>query len=619
VNRRLATSAAAFLLLASACTSGGGYEADRGVKASKYPLGGTLHVASEHYTYDPQVSYAAADWEVMRCCLLRTLFTYNGHPTEQGGATLHPDLATDMGSVSPDGLTWTFELKPGIRYAPPFQDTGISASDIARALERLGRLQSGYHFYYSVIDGFDAFEAGKVDSISGITVPRNRTLIVRLTHPEGDLPYLFSMPATAPIPAGAADGHDDDYERFLVSSGPYMFEGSQDLDFSVPAAEQEPASGYLPDHGSLVLVRNPAWHPGTDGIRGAYVDRIELSLHAGTDAAGRRARAAQVERDQVDLLLDDFGLSINPEDAARYRADPSIVGGLLTGAQNGVTTLDMDLAMPPFDDVDVRRAVMYAIDRQAIVASAGIAFWGTGDLSQHLVPDSLEGSLLASYEPYPDDGGNLEAARRAMAASRYDHDGDGVCDDPVCTNVAAGGVASTVPQGEDEAFAIRSSLRAIGIDLHVRLLGHDNRRIEKQFHDGRIAMVLEVSNGWFADYPNARQWFTFLYASTGIDPGCCNTTLVGASVDQLRALGHDPVGVPSVDDRIDACQRVAIGDQAMCWAKLDQFMMEQVVPAVPIMVPGIQTPFSSQVLHASIDQWTAVPAIDQVALIRGSA
>jgi hypothetical protein len=279
----------------------------------------------------------------------------------------------------------------------------------------------------------------------------------------------------------------------------------------------------------------------------------------------------------------------------------------------------MDLAMPPFDDVDVRRAVMYAIDRQAIVAGAGFAFWGTGDLSEHLVPDSIEGSLLASYAPYPDDGGNLEAAKRAMAASTYDHDGDGVCDDPVCANVPAGGVLRNLPRGKDESFSISRSLRAIGIDLDVTILGHDLERIAKQFGNGRIAMLLEVSNGWFADYPNARQWFTFLYASTGIDPGCCNTTLVGASADQLRALGHDPVSVPSVDGRIDACQRAAIGDQAMCWAKLDQFMMEQVVPAVPILVPGIQTPFSSRVLHASIDQWTAVPAIDQVALIRGSA
>jgi hypothetical protein len=47
-------------------------------------------------------------------------------------------------------------------------------------------------------------------------------------------------------------------------------------------------------------------------------------------------------------------------------------------------------------------------------------------------------------------------------------------------------------------------------------------------------------------------------------------------------------------------------------------MMEQVVPVVPILIPGIQTPFSTRVLHASIDQWTGVPALDQVALVPGA-
>jgi peptide/nickel transport system substrate-binding protein len=618
VNKRSRSMLITLLLLASACTGGAGDEVDRSAPASRYPRGGTLRVASEHYTYDPQISYAAGDWEVLRCCLLRTLFTYNGRPTQEGGAILRPDLASGMGSLSSDGLTWTFTLKPGIHYAPPLEDTIVTAADIARALEREGDLAQGYHFYYAVIDGFEAFEAGAVDSISGITVADERTLIVHLTRPSGDLPYLFAMPATAPIPGGVADGHRDGYDRFLVSSGPYMFEGSEDLDFSLPAAEQKPVTGYQPRRDSAILVRNPSWDVATDAIRGAYVDRIALTLHAGNDAAGRAARAGQVERNEVDLLLDGFGLSINPGDAERYRGDPSLVGGLLTGQQNNLATLDMDLAVPPFDDLDVRRAVIYAIDREAILSGPGIAFAGSAALPEHLAPDSLEGGLLSSYDPYPDHRGNLDAAQRAMAASKYDHDGDGVCDDPVCRNVQAGGVVKGLPRAEDESFAVQRSLRAIGIDLDVKTLGQDNSRLDEQFTDGRLAITLEVSNEWFADYPNGTQFFTLLYASTAIEPLGVNDTLVGASRDQLRALGRDPINVPSVDDRIEACQRTIGADQVTCWAKLDQFMMEQVVPAVPILIPGIQTPFSTRVVHASIDQWTAVPALDQVALAPGS-
>lgn len=607
---------AALLVLSSACT-GGDDEVSTGQPA-RYARGGTLRVASEHYTYDPQRSYATGDWEVLRCCLVRTLFTYSGKTTEEGGAIPRPDLASGMGEVSADGLTWTFTLKPGIRYAPPFQNTVITAADVARALEREGELAEGYQFYYSVIDGFEAFEAGKVDSISGLTVPDQRTLVVHLTRPSGDLPDLFAMPATAPIPEGALDGHRGNYERFLVSSGPYMFEGSGDMDFSLPPAAQEPASGYQPRDDSAILVRNPSWDPSSDAIRDAYVARIELNLHQGEDRAGRAARAAQVEQDEIDLLLDDFGLSLNPEDADRYRADPSLVGGLLTGQQNSLGTLDMDLSMPPFDDLYVRRAVAYAIDREAIVAGPGVAFAGNADLPDHLAPDSLEGGLLASYDPYPDHRGNLEAAKRAMAASSYDHDHDGVCDDPACRNVPIGGAVNGLPRSDDEALSVRRSLRAIGIRARVELF-LDNGGVGAAFDEGRVAMKVEVSNEWFADYPNGSQFFTFLYASSAISPSCCNSTLLGATAEQLRALGRERVPVPSVDDRIDVCQ-VATGiQQTRCWAQLDQFVMEQVVPAVPILIPGIQTPYSERVLHASIDQWTAVPALDQVALKPGSS
>ena len=60
--------------------------------------------------------------------------------------------------------------------------------------------------------------------------------MVKLTEPAGDLPWRFAMPATAPIPPnpsdpkavlGVAEGHTTNYGRFLVGTGPYMFEGSR--------------------------------------------------------------------------------------------------------------------------------------------------------------------------------------------------------------------------------------------------------------------------------------------------------------------------------------------------------------------------------------------------------
>ncbi len=74
------------------------------------------------YALDPQGEYYSTALEIFRCCLLRTLLSYNGKPTAEGGAELRPDLAAELPTVSADGLTWTFRLKPGL-VSPPFEDT----------------------------------------------------------------------------------------------------------------------------------------------------------------------------------------------------------------------------------------------------------------------------------------------------------------------------------------------------------------------------------------------------------------------------------------------------------------------------------------------------------------
>src|SRR5262245_60319561 len=94
----------------------------RGATASAFPDLKEFYFSADwaaDYTLDPQVAYDATSWELFRCCLLRTLMSFKGQPTSRGGAELRPDLAREMPEVSADGLTWTFRIKSGIRYAPP--------------------------------------------------------------------------------------------------------------------------------------------------------------------------------------------------------------------------------------------------------------------------------------------------------------------------------------------------------------------------------------------------------------------------------------------------------------------------------------------------------------------
>ncbi len=101
--------------------------------------------------------------------------------------------------------------------------------------------------------------------------------------------YRLAMGTAAPIPPddegermGVAEGHDRNYGRFLVASGPYMFEGSETMDFSADPKDQTEAPGYVPGR-QIVLVRNPSYDPETDGLRDAFPDRIEVRIGGDND------------------------------------------------------------------------------------------------------------------------------------------------------------------------------------------------------------------------------------------------------------------------------------------------------------------------------------------------
>ena len=155
------------------------------------------------------------------------------------------------------GKTYTFKLKSGVKFAPPV-NRAVTSKDVKYALQRLANPKNGgqYAFYYSDIVGWANGAKGK--NVSGITTPNSSTLVIKLTKPRGDFLYAMSMPATAPIPSEIGkcfEGKAGAYGRNLVATGPYMFNGSADVDISA-CDKVKPASGF--DGQTIMdLVRNP--------------------------------------------------------------------------------------------------------------------------------------------------------------------------------------------------------------------------------------------------------------------------------------------------------------------------------------------------------------------------
>jgi peptide/nickel transport system substrate-binding protein len=560
---------------------------------------------------DPQTDYWGDSWEIFRCCLLRTLLSHEGVPTAEGGALLHPDLATTWPDVSADGLTWTFHLKPEIAYGPPLEETAVVAGDIIRALEREAAKATNdtYAFYYEVIEGFGAVERDEAASISGLEAPDESTLIVHLTRPSGDLGNLFTMAATAPIPPlqgdpdarlGVADGVRS-YGRYLVATGPYMIERSEDLDLSVPAQDREPIAGYTPG-SSLTLVRNPSWRPETDPLRPAYAGRIEITLGTPIDDAVR-----MIEAGEADLYLYDAPAPQIPVDVVqRYLDHPELGVRVKTETRDVIRYITLNLGVPPLDDVHVRRAINYAIDKERLLELRGGAL--VGDPASHVVLDSLQNGYLATFDPYL--GGVVEA-RDEMAKSRYDPDRDGRCDAASCRGLVLLSGRGWFPNLRATMESVRDDLRAIGIDLRITLAPSAPIAYER-FTDPRKQVPMGIGPSWGKDFLNASGFIEPLFSSRAI--GNLNLSLVGATTAQLADWGYGPRSVPSVDGEIDRCQGL-VGDlQVRCWVELDQLLMTDVIPWVPYIVENKIQLVSASVTSYSFDQFATQPALDRIAV-----
>jgi peptide/nickel transport system substrate-binding protein len=298
--------------------------------------------------------------------------------------------------------------------------------------------------------------------------------------------------------------------------------------------------------------------------------------------------------------------------AERYRADPALKERLIVVPQDSLVYVAMNLAQPPFDDVQVRRAVNLAVGKQELVDG----FPQGARVAAHAAPDSLEGNLLLDYDPYPSEGdrGDLAAARAEMAASRYDTDGDGRCDRPACTGIRAIAIEFN-PEffPPDAVDVLKRDLEQLGLEVDLDRAPYDEAFPALAAQAERHGLVLNYP--WAKDFPNGSSWFS---QALGGENANGNPSLVGVGPEQLAKWGYPVTSVPSVDAQIAECIRLIGGAQTECWAELDQLVMEQIVPWAPYASLNETRIVSDRVQSLSIDQLTLQPALDRIALEPGS-
>jgi peptide/nickel transport system substrate-binding protein len=286
-----------------------------------------------------------------------------------------PDLAEGDPELAANGKTVTVKMKSGVMFSAPVKRE-VLAKDVKYAIERgfTSNVANGYvGAYFRDLVGAPK-TGGDYKEIPGIETPDDHTLVFKLTKGTGAaLAGALAMPISIPVPKEYAQKYDKEApstygEGHAVYTGPYMVESDAD----------GKAIGYVAGK-SIHLVRNPDYTP-VDDFRPAYFD--EFDIEAGNDdesVATRRVLSGE------SLSLGD----VSPPASQLKRLLQSNKPELSAVSGAGWRFISVDTSRPPFDDINVRKAVIAGFDRNAARQQRGGE--ALGPIAQHFIPPGMAG------------------------------------------------------------------------------------------------------------------------------------------------------------------------------------------------------------------------------------
>ncbi|MEU9143128.1 ABC transporter substrate-binding protein [Streptomyces sp. NPDC048349] len=485
-KRRLAAGTAvvlAVMLTATACggddkkedkaASAGGFNAGIGkIANASDKKGGELKFVGtqEADSWDPQRGYYGFMWDFSRY-YTRQLVSYKPAPGEQS-TELVPDLATAKAEISDGGKTYKYTLKDNVTWE---DGTPVTAQDIKYGIERTWAqdvISGGPVYLMQVLDPKTEYPGPYKDTapdklgLKAIETPDAKTIIFKLPAPNGDFEQMLAMPAASPVKQEKDTAAKYGLKPF--SSGPYKIDS------------------YEPNK-SMKLSRNENWKPESDSIRKALPDSISVTFMANADDMDKR------------LMNGEFDLDINATgigQAARATALKDHKDNLDNGQTGFIRYAVMPQTVAPFDNIECRKAVIYAADKKSLQTARGGPQAG-GDIAPNMLPLGIKGSD-GKYDPYEvlknDGKPNLEKAKEALKACGKESG--------FKTTIA---VRNNKPVEVATAVSLQNALKQVGIEADVDqfdgaqtsgIIG--SPKVVKEKGYGIIIM------GWGADFPTGQ-------------------------------------------------------------------------------------------------------------------
>ncbi|MFI6680428.1 ABC transporter substrate-binding protein [Kribbella sp. NPDC050470] len=520
---RAVAVAAALALAVAACNANNQSTSGGAVSTAAAEAGGTFHAlsTSKEISLDPAKSQNLGTSTIH--LVLRGLTSWKTAPDK--AAELVPDLATDTGKVSDGGKTWTYKLKPGLKYA---DGSPIVAADIKYGIERsfAPELSGGLGYHKSLLVGGDKYTGPyKGAQLASVETPDDSTIVFKLNKPFGDWPWVVSMPAFSPVPK-AADKDPAHYGEDPVASGPYQ------------------VKAYTPG-SKLELERNPNWDKTTDQARTGLPDAIVIDMGLQADVVNQRLIADAGD----DKFAAATGVSVPAALIPTVSGNPAVKSRVATSPSGALQYLAMNTKRPALANPEVRKAIQYAVDKQAVQVAEGGPEYG-GEIATTLITPGIEGYQKYDLYQAPPQG-DPEKAKSMLAAAGVSN-----------LNLV---LAADNASGLGVAQAIQQGLKRAGITVTIKPL--ESEPLTDLITGNKPDFDLTVSS-WLPDYPSALGNIQPLFASSEAGNG-------GYNISRYSN--------PAVDTAINAATAESDpAKAASAWSAVDQQIMKD-APIVPLI------------------------------------
>ena len=504
-------------LIAAACGSGGKKAASTTSSSGSSTTAGktfaNFRIAFDTGTdyLDPGLSYTVEGWAIMWNVYL-PLIGYK-HVNGPDGATIVPYLAENLPTVSSDGKTYTLTLRKGLKYS---NGTAVKASDFKATIERDFQVDSPGVGFFGNIVGANTYGTTKKGSITGIsTNDATGVITIHLMSPQGDFENILATEFAALVPANSPA--KDQSTTPLPSTGPYMIKS------------------YAPNK-QAILVRNPNFVASDFGgnVPSGNPDKMTIDIIGDDTVALQRTINGQ----------DDYDFHQIPPD--RLSSTQAKYGNQIKVYTPANTYyFFMNTRVAPFDNLKVRQAVNFAVNRQALVRIYG----GLATPTENILPPTYPQYKKHTLYPY-----NLAKAKALIAASGDKGKTVTVWNHSRGLDPKAGDYLTSVLN----SIGLKATEKIINPAVYWTTVGNQATKAQIGFAD------------WFQDYPHPLDWFDVL--------------LNGERITTTHNNNYANFDDKAVNAKIDALKKqptltAAVNSQ---WAAVDKQVMEQ-APWVPFL------------------------------------